>query len=250
MHSNPNQPIERRVYPESEFGGFTRFDGTVQFYARIQAILPAEAVVLDIGCGRGAGSNDPCTYRRSLRNFRGPRRHVIGIDVDPAGQDNPALDEFRLIPSSLRWPVNDEAVDLALCDYVVEHIEQPDEFFQQWRRVLKPGGYACLRTPNARSYISLISRMTPNRFHAKVTNYAQDGRRAEDVFPTYYRCNTRPKLNRLFKSYGFSPCVFHWEGEPSYLRFSRLAYRFGAVIHRHIPQTFQSTLVAFARKLP
>lgn len=247
--SSPKPPIERCVYPESEFGGFTRFDATIQFYARIHALVPDEAVVLDIGCGRGCVMDDPCAYRRSIRDLRGPRHHVIGIDVDPAAQGNLAVDEFHLIPASGRWPVEDAAIDIAFCDFVLEHIEHPDDFFSEWHRVLKPGGYACLRTPNASSYIALISRLIPNRFHEKVTKFAQDGRKAEDVFPTFYHCNTCHNLRKLFHKHRFQSCVYQVESEPNYLRFSRLAYRIGAVVHRHLPRRFQSTLLGFARKL-
>jgi len=56
-----------RFYPESRFGGFSDVDGTVAFYARVQAILTPESVVLDVGCGRGAGlQDDRVEYRRDL----------------------------------------------------------------------------------------------------------------------------------------------------------------------------------------
>jgi SAM-dependent methyltransferase len=250
VFSSSKPPIERLVYPESEFGGFTRFDGTIQFYTRVHALVEPESVVLDIGCGRGCAADDSCTYRRNIRNLRGMCDRVIGIDVDPAGDTNPALDEFRLITEPGQWPVANESIDLAFCDFVVEHVERPDEFFAEWRRVLKPGGYACLRTPNSASYIALISRLIPGRFHAKVTQIAQEGRKAEDVFPKFYRCNTRRRLATLFDKHGFQSCVYSVETEPRYLHFSRLAYRLGAVVHRHLPERFQSTLLAFARKMP
>jgi SAM-dependent methyltransferase len=250
MSASSKSPIEQIVYPESQFGGFTRWDGTVQFYSRVRAVVPDKAVILDIGCGRGSGMDDACAFRRDIRNLRGTGRHVIGIDVDPAGHSNPTLDEFRQIPRSGTWPVEDAAIDVAFCDFVLEHIEHPDDFFSQWHRVLKPGGFACLRTPNSSSYIVLISRLIPNRFHGKVTRFAQDGRKAEDVFPTFYRCNTRRKLARLFHKHHFQPCIYSVESEPNYLRFSRLVYRVGAAIHRYLPQRFQSTLLGFARKLP
>jgi SAM-dependent methyltransferase len=250
MSASSKSPIEQTVYPESQFGGFTRLDGTIQFYSRVHALVPDQGVVLDIGCGRGSASDDACVYRRNLRNLRAPGRQVIGIDVGPAGEQNVTLDEFRLIPASGRWPVENAAIDVAFCDFVLEHIEHPDDFFSQWQRVLKPGGYACVRTPNSSSYVALISRLVPNSFHAKVVRFAQDGRKAEDVFPTFYRCNTRRKLTKLFKKHGFHACVYAVEGEPSYLRFSPLVYRAGAVIHRYLPQRFQSTLLGFARKLP
>ncbi len=248
--STTKQPIERCVYPESEFGGFTRFDATIPFYARIHAIIPASAVVLDIGCGRGGAMDDPSAYRRNLRDLRGLGRNIIGIDVDSAGSSNPTIDEFRLITDPSHWPIEDATIDVGYCDCVVEHLENPDQFFAEWRRVLRPNGIACLRTPNSFSYVAIVSRILPSRFHARVANYAQNGRKAEDVFPTFYRCNTRRKLTRMFSRHGFRSSVYTIESEPNYLQFSRLAYRVGAYLHRVLPQSLQSTLVAFAQKHP
>jgi SAM-dependent methyltransferase len=249
MPTAPESSIERCVYPESEFGGFTRLDGTIQFYARVRALLRPESTVLDIGCGRGRAAEDDCEFRRSLRDLREDGRRVIGIDVDPNARANPTIDEFALITSLRHWPIDDGAIDLAFCDYVIEHVDDPKTFFAEWRRVLKPGGYACLRTPNATSYIAVISRIIPNRFHGKVVGFSHADRKSEDVFPTYYCCNTRRKLMKLFRSYGFQGCIYNVESEPNYLRFSRIAYRLGAIVHRYLPQTFQSTLLGFARKI-
>lgn len=86
--------FHQRFYPEIGAGGFSRIDGTVAFYNRVNALLKKEAVVLDYGAGRGFGHvEDPCEYRRSLCNFRSRIASVIGVDVDEAVMQNPALDE-------------------------------------------------------------------------------------------------------------------------------------------------------------
>lgn len=243
-------PIQDLVYPERRFGGFTRFDPTVQFCARVQALLGENDIVLDVGCGRGRRVEDHCAFRSALQDLRGQNRTVIGIDVDPGARSNSFIDEFRLIESTVHWPVDDESVDLLYSDFVMEHVERPEEFFAEAARVLKPGGYICLRTPNAWSYISLVSKLVPNRFHARVVAFAQGKRQARDVFPTYYRCNSRRALRRRLEAHGFDACVYSVEADPSYMTFSRTAYRFAAVVHRMLPSPFRSTLLAFAQKRP
>src|SRR5438270_3947673 len=147
-------PIER-FYPESRFGGFADIDGTVAFYSRVRSLVGAESVVLDIGCGRGALAEDPVPYRRELSNLLGRARRVVGIDLDPAGASNPHVDEFRLIEGA-SWPVADGSIDVAIADWVLEHLSDPEVFFREVARVVKPGGYFCARTPNAWSYISVL----------------------------------------------------------------------------------------------
>src|SRR5262245_60292686 len=91
-------------YPESRFGGFTDVDGTITFYNRVHSFITPESVVLDVGCGRGEYDEDIVAVRRERRILKGKVQRVIGIDVDPAGQTNPFLDEFHLINGD-RWPV-------------------------------------------------------------------------------------------------------------------------------------------------
>jgi SAM-dependent methyltransferase len=138
---------KERFYPETLFGGFTDIDGTVAFYNRVNSLLAPSFVVLEVGCGRGACNEDPVSLRKNLRILKGKVTKVIGIDVDQSAQENPFLDEFHLIQSN-SWPVESNSIDLIVCDNVLEHIANPDQIFLEIRRVLRDGGYLCIRTPN------------------------------------------------------------------------------------------------------
>jgi len=238
-----------RAYPELAYGGYARCDGIVAFYARVNALLSADAHVLDIGCGRGAYIDDQTSpWRNSLRNFKGRARQVTGIDVEEEGNTNPHLDTFHMIEDLDKWPIEDESIDLAVSNCVLEHVENPDSFFSECRRVMKPGGHVCLRTPNKHSYISIIASLIPNRFHAAVTSKVQRKRKAEDVFPTFYRCNTKRSVMRSMHKAGFDVTVLQHEAEPAYMHFSSLAYRLGVIAHRLMPPPLASTLLIYARK--
>jgi SAM-dependent methyltransferase len=239
----------QRWYPESRIAGYTDVDGTVAFYGRVQALLADGAKVLDVGCGRGAHWNDPVPFRRALRVLRGRAARVIGIDVDPEGETNPFLDEFRPIPPGHGFPLGDGECDLVVSDFVLEHVEDPDSFFSECSRVLRPGGCIAIRTTNALSYVGLAARIVPNRLHADVVMRAQDDRRtARDVFPTLYRCNTTRQLRRALARAGFDAAVYGYEGEPRYFQFSRLLYGL-AVLHQRIaPRFLRLSLFAFGVK--
>ncbi len=133
---------------------------------------------------------------------------------------------------------------------MLEHIEKPDVYFAECHRVLKPGGFLCLRTPNRWGYASMVASLVPNRLHAKVVSWVQPGREALDVFPTYYRANSRRAVRRLLREHDFSGCVYAHISEPSYFVFSALAYRFGVHLHRWLPSPLWPTLFVFARSLP
>lgn len=240
--------IRERFHPESAFGGFTDIDGTVRFYARVQELLPHDGVALDIGCGRGTQDDDPVRVRRDLRILRGRCRSVIGMDPDPAAADNRFVDEFRLLQPGHPWPVADASVDLAIADFVLEHVEDPLALFAEAARVVKPGGHLGIRTINARSYLGLASRLVPSRLHGAALRTVQPERRPEDVFPTVYRCNTRKKLVRALAQNGFEGAVYGFEDEPSYLTFNPVAYRLGLLHRRVAPRALLIGLVAWGRR--
>jgi SAM-dependent methyltransferase len=238
--------LMERFYPESRFGGFTNVDGTINFYLRVNALLSPEDVLLDYGCGRGRYQDDEVRVRRELRIFQGKVKRVIGLDVDQHGAENPYLDEFRILEGPV-WPVEDDSVDLIVCDWVIEHIRDPAAFFKEARRVLADGGSLCVRTSNLLGYAGFLSWLIPNRFHAPILQRVQKKRKEEDVFPTYNRCNTPGKMRRCLREHDFSSVVYTHESEPAYLQFSRFLYRLGVWYQKIVPGPFRSTIMAFAR---
>lgn len=241
---------KEHFYPESRFGGFSDIDGTVAFYARVHASLAPDAVVADVGCGRGVHATDACTYRRSLRKLSGSVARVIGLDVDPAAAVNPAIDEFRLMDGS-KWPLEDQSVDGCIADYVLEHIHDPDSFFAELCRVLRPGGLFAARTTNSWGYPALIARLVPNQLHARIVSRVQTVRKAEDVFPTAYRCNSIPALRRTLTRRGFNHVVYGYDAEPTYFEFSPLLYALGVAYHKSLPHFchyLRGSLFIFARR--
>jgi SAM-dependent methyltransferase len=235
-----------RFYPEVKFGGFTDIDGTVAFFSRVNSLLDPSFVVLDLGCGRGACSDDSVLLRKNLRILKGKVAKVIGIDVDESARENQTLDEFRLILSET-WPIESNSIDLVVCDNVLEHIENPDQFFLEIGRVLKNGGFLCIRTPNLWSYVALATKLIPNKYHSKITSIVQKSRSHEDVFPTVHRCNSIRRLRSIMKKNMLDCVVYGYEAEPSYLSFSRVAYFIGVIHQRFAPGFLKPAIFAFGQ---
>ena len=243
-------------YPESKVSGYTYVDGTIAFYNHVHTFLEEmnmeEVVILDIGCGRGFYAHEIYDigdkYRWRIRNFKGKVKKVIGLDVDSNASVNPTLDEFHLIQPEKPWPLKPEQVDLIICDFVVEHVNDIDLFFQEAKRVLKPGGWFCIRTTNKNGYVGIMSRLIPNKMHSRVLSKVQSNRKEEDVFPTTYVCNTPKKLRRQLKKFGLVGPVLPYEGEPTYLSFSKTAYWAGVKFQKFAPRWMRNTLFAFGQK--
>jgi len=238
--------LKEEYFPEARFGGFTDIDGTIAFYNRVNALLSPDDVLLDFGCGRGSYVDDDVPLRKNLRIFNHKCKHVVGVDVDPDAEGNPFIDEFRLIQNT-PYPLDDNSIDLCVCDWVVEHLPDPRSFFLEMRRIIKNNGYLCIRTVNKFHYVPLFSRLIPNTYHQNIVHRLQAGRKEEDVFPTVYTCNTLRDVKNEFKKISQNFYVYSYEAEPSYLEFSRVPYSFGCLYRKLAPANFRHTIFAFCQ---
>jgi len=236
-----------RFYPESKYGGFSDVDGTILFYIRVNALLQPSFTLLDFGCGRGAYREDPIEIRKNLRIFKNRIARVIGLDVDQVGSSNPFLDEFRLLQNGV-WPVQDNSIDICVSDSVIEHLAYPQTFFREARRVIRKGGYLCIRTTNSWGYPALISKLLSKQTSRLLLGKIKKDVKDQDIFPTYYRCNTLPRLIRLLKENKFESVVYGFRAEPSYFMFSPILYFVGNIYQRYAPHFFQPVLFVFSQK--
>jgi SAM-dependent methyltransferase len=225
--------------------GKSGWDSIVPFLGTAHALAGDAKVVVDVGCGRGSIADDP--DGRVFADLRGPGREVIGIDLDPVGAENPLLDEFRLIDSSGAWPLDDGTVDLAVSDFVLEHVDDPSAFVAELARVMRPGGVFVGRTVSRHSPLSAVARAVPNDSHSRWLRHLQPKRLERDVFPTRYLMNTESTLKSLLGP-DFEVSVLHRVGTEQYfLRWPRVSRAVMAVEPR-LPKALQLTLVVYARR--
>jgi len=242
-----NKRLEK-YYPESKFGGFSDIDGTIVFYNRVNALINKNDTILDIGCGRGKFTEDSNLYQRNLRMIKGKVKQVIGIDVDINSEGNPTLDIFKKIDINNPWPIENNSIDLAFCYQVLEHIDNPDLLFSECNRVLKKNGYLCIRTTNKWGYIGLGARIIPHSFHKRILHHIQNNRKDEDIFPTFFKCNTIPAIRRMLNKYNFNGVVYGYNSEPGYFDNSYLWYSTMKLYLSICPQILKTSLFVFARK--
>ena len=228
-------------------GGFSPFDGTVEFYGRIQSIIDSkDFVVADVGAGRGQWYfEDAVPYRRKLQFLRPLTSGFIGIDVDPVVLGNATTTENRLI-SGTHFPLEDKSVDAVIADWVFEHIENPSDFVNEVNRILKPGGYLFARTPHKNSYVSLFARVLSNKFHIRILKFVQPSRVNIDVFPTKFKMNTLKGIRLLFPSYRNHSYIF--TPEPAYYFGNREIYKILSKLHKHAPSFFCGCIYVFLQK--
>lgn len=221
-------------------------DSAHVFMVSAQAVAARADLVVEVGCGRGA-SVDVGRPGGAWQDLRGPGRRVVGIDPADAGSDNPVIDEFRLIGPDGRWPLDDASADLAVSDFVLEHVTEPDAFVAELSRVMRPGGLFIARTISRTSPLAAVARLIPDDRHAKALSRLQPGREDRDVFPTAYRMNTRRDLARLLDP-EFEWALARRTGLEQYVKPWPRLRRAVAQGERHLPTSMWMALVVFARR--
>ena len=148
--------------------------------------------ILQAGCGWDKnGITRP--YRKTC--------HVVGIDEDR--RVAPLYHSCIALGSLQHIPLASEVFDVVLCEYVIEHVEEPVAALREMYRVLKPQGTLLLLTPNLYSYKSLVAYLTPHAFHTWVGQIRYGRGHEADMYPTRYRCNTSSRLKQSCREVGF-----------------------------------------------
>ncbi len=93
-------------------------------------------------------------------------------------------------------PFKGQSFDLISSHFVLEHLHNPVKVWEEWRRILKPGGKALVLTPNALNYVSFFGRLLPYRLkrYLLIRFY---GVSPKDIFRTYHRFNRSGRFKKL-----------------------------------------------------
>jgi ubiquinone/menaquinone biosynthesis C-methylase UbiE len=107
------------------------------------ADLPAQALVVDVGCGPGR-------YLRQLRATR-PELSCLGLDIS-AGMLGAVGDAqvWRAVGSADALPLRRDAADAALAMHMLYHLPDPQAGLAELRRVVRPGGWLVASTNDDR----------------------------------------------------------------------------------------------------
>ena len=159
----------------------------------LEGLLDESSSVLDVGCGR----EFPMA----------PRLLATGAEVhgiDPVGDTDLSIPGVTLRQGNAeRIPYDDQTFDVVTSCAVLEHLQNPVDVFEEFRRVLKPDGRVVFLTPGRYDYVSIIARLVPNRFHGKLVE-ATEGRQEEDTFPTFYRANSVGQITTVSEKAGLA----------------------------------------------
>lgn len=193
------------------------------FEKRINELVNADTVLLDAGCGRTVPV---------LRKYLGRAGRLIGVELVDFTDVPPGIEAYNTDLAHL--PLEDSSVSLIMSRSVFEHLSDPAAVYQEFSRVLRPGGKLIFLTANMWDYGTMVARLVPNRFHAAIVKRVE-GRAEEDTFPTAFKTNTRSDVEKLAKDSGLSVTSFEYLSQyPNYLMFNGALFFLGTCYEKLI----------------
>jgi len=115
-------------------------------------------VLVDLGCGRG-----DCA-----RHLRGMYEAYIGCDA-VRYEGFPRADSIRFRQVDLNgtpYPLAGASASAAVSIETIEHLENPRALVREMARIVRPGGWVVLTTPNQLSLTSILFLVARGQFHA------------------------------------------------------------------------------------
>jgi SAM-dependent methyltransferase len=148
---------------------------------------------LDLGCGHQLLPAWMPSWETYEKNLIRKARSVTGIDLDEDALSRHKHITNKIVGDIQRLPFLNDSFDLVTANMVVEHVADPARLVAEVERVLRPQGVFVFHTPNLFGYYSLVASALPQWVKNRLAGILQD-RRPEDVYPTFYRMNTRRKI--------------------------------------------------------
>lgn len=193
--------------------------------AETLAACGASGVIADVGCGAGALWATVKTRFSACVGLDAARYDGLPRDIDFRAAD---LDAGPL-------PLGDGSVDAAVAVEVIEHLENPRAFVRELARIVRPGGWVVISTPNQLSVLSLMTLVARGRFSA-----FQDGE-----YPAHRTALLEVDLRRILEEAGLGNV------RVSYTRHGRIPFtgrHYPAALAATAPRWWSDNVVASARR--
>ena len=214
-----------------------KFSGDI-FEDWLRELAKSSLVWADMGCG----------YDTLLSEIQGPPLKV-GIDLIPtfAKQANETV--FFVVADLRQLPFKTGCLHLVSSKNVFEHLENPAMVVKELYRVLSSRGSMVIRTPNRFYPVLAIGHLLP-LFVKKRLLHRVFAAQYKDVFPTYYRANSRHKMYRILRKACFR--IISLQSVEDLHRFSKWAfwpsYAYMKLSSLRGLEFLRSNMVVWARK--
>ena len=117
-----------------------------QYLSILDGLEKKSESLADIGCSRGG-------FLKYLRREAGCEKKLTGIDVDIQALTSLKGEDIDVVQgSALSLNLDNDSLDLAFYNHILEHILDIDGVLLEMVRVMSDGGYALIEVPDATGY--------------------------------------------------------------------------------------------------
>jgi SAM-dependent methyltransferase len=159
--------------------------------------------ILDVGCGHGFDGDRP--LQEAMGRLAG-----TFIGIEPDSEVKPEACFHQVHACSLEdAPLPADSVDVAYAIMVLEHLAEPQRFWDKVYQVLKPGGVFWALTIDRRHWFCFYSRWFDR---LKIKNWylnailGQRGTARYENYPVYYRSNAPEDVAQHARTFAHHAC--------------------------------------------
>ncbi len=196
LYLNPRPNVESLgvIYPSSYYAFAEDQSGNpiVGFFREIwesgkvrsfqKTVGPGKKRILDVGCGEGR-------VLSLLKKYGPPDWELRGVDFDQKAVDRCRQRGFAAEVKRIEDFRPNEKFDTVIMFQLIEHVDDPVAVSKQVRKILNPGGYFILETPNPAGLdYHWFKKSYWGHYH----------------FPRHWNLFTREKLRKMLTEAGFS----------------------------------------------
>lgn len=180
----------------------------------------------DVGCGSG-----------NLYRYLGSRfARYVGVDAVNYADFPRGVEFVRTDLNSSTIPLPAASADVVVSVETIEHLENPRAFVRELARLVKPGGWIIVTTPNQLSLLSFASLIVKKRFAA-----------FQDVhYPAHLSALLEVDLRRIAAECETADAAVEYS---HYGRIPLTARHFPAALSRLFPGALSDNILLAARKV-
>jgi len=172
----------------------------------------SKVLMMDAGCGHSSG----ITFDLD------PNIKLVGADLVFDDLKNNKKVNFRIVSDLNNIPIRDNSLDIVYSNMVIEHLPEPNKFFNEISRIVKGGGYFILATPCIYNIVVIVNKILPDWLSSLLSSWLT-GKDSTDVFPAFYRANSIRKIRKLISDTEFEEVdLIMYQPPPSAFVFSEI----------------------------
>jgi ubiquinone/menaquinone biosynthesis C-methylase UbiE len=150
-----------------------------------------------------AGGGKVCLFAKCIHPAS--RAHIIAVDAsEELLKRNRDVEDKRVADLAQgNIPLEADEADVIASSWLLEHLQRPEHFFEDSRRVLKPGGYFIHLLPCKFAPFALINQALPGNIRLQLLHFFDPISKQGRGFDAFYYYCYYSGINMLLQRYGF-----------------------------------------------